>query len=111
MHSLAVTCASLLILIPSIIFGVSGRRLEGSCDSTWKASNGKDCETYARRRYCDGHPYHETGYGTGWQSRWGTFEDYADSQGRTALVCRECGCNSVLAAQNNNQQGSILNGR
>jgi len=63
----------------------------GSCDSTWtagnhKTSNPKTCKVYADRKYCAG----ET-YGPGWKQKWGTFEDYADSEGKTALVCPECG--------------------
>jgi len=62
------------------------------CDSTWTAGNHKTkvpktCEVYKAMKYCaDG------SYGSGWKNRWGTFEDYADSKGRTALICPECGC-------------------
>merc|ERR1712168_1176417 len=31
-------------------------------------------------------------YGKNWKSSWGKFEKYADADGRTALVCPQCGC-------------------
>jgi len=78
------------------------------CDSTWKAGNHKTsdpktCKIYAEREYCAGGTY-----GSGWDNGWGTFENYADSKGRTALVCLECGCkaddlrNWFSRANNNN---------
>jgi len=63
------------------------------CDSTWTASNHrtsypKTCQIYADEKYCANGTY-----GSAWRKNsWGTFEDYADLEGRTALVCPECGC-------------------
>ena len=32
-------------------------------------------------------------YGEKWNwEEWGSFEDWADDEGRTALVCPQCGC-------------------
>ena len=61
------------------------------CDANWKSSNGKGCKTYEAENYCKKDGDH---YGSGWSYHsWGTFERYADSAGRTPLVCPECGCN------------------
>jgi len=57
------------------------------CDSTWRSRDGTTCQRYAENRFCA----HGT-YGSGWKESYGTFENWADSEGRTALVCPECGC-------------------
>jgi len=60
----------------------------GPCDSTWRSRSGKTCQSYAENRFCT-----QNGtYGSGWRKGYGTFENWADSEGRTALVCPECGC-------------------
>ena len=43
---------------------------------------------YADNDWCT-----DTGdYGNGWNDNWGTFEDYPDGNGATAIVCPQCGC-------------------
>ena len=49
--------------------------------------DGDNCRKYIRRKWCSS----TGGYGSGWRSAWGTFEDYAVN-GQTALVCPQCGC-------------------
>jgi len=97
------TFATLLVLMtlswsqPGMAAPISAGAVElssqiiGSCDSNWtasnhKTSNPKTCKVYAERKYCA-----DSTYGPGWKEKWGTFENYADSEGKTALVCPECG--------------------
>ena len=55
--------------------------------------NSNGCEEYGNKKYCKKGGDH---YGENWnRKKWGKFEDWADDQGRTALVCPQCGC--VLA--------------
>jgi len=70
-------------------------RCEVSCDSTWtarnhKTSRPKTCHIYAQQKYCANGTY-----GSAWLEGWGTFTDWRDSKGRTALVCPECGCKEI----------------
>jgi len=63
------------------------------CDETWRAGNHrkdkiKNCQKYKDSYWCD----YQGKYWFRWEERWGTFEDYADADGRTALVCPQCGC-------------------
>jgi len=61
-----------------------------ACDETWKAVNGAGCKKYRDRRLCKMDGDH---YGEGWsKSKWGTFNDWRDEKGRSALVCPQCGC-------------------
>merc|ERR1712087_703825 len=55
-----------------------------ACDSTWTNVQGETCQTYAEKRWCA-----NLGGGLGEIQR---FQDLADFEGRTALVCPECGC-------------------
>jgi len=64
------------------------------CKKDWtarnhKADKPKTCQIYIDEQWCT----NEGRYGQGWASRWGSFEDYADADGNTALVCPQCGCN------------------
>ena len=60
----------------------------GQCNPEWKSSDDSTCAQYKEDNLCT-----ETGdYGTGWDSGFGTFEDFKNSFGETALVCPECGC-------------------
>jgi len=66
--------------------------LADECDRTWTAANSKasdvrGCEKYKREGWCTS----KGKYGPNWKDEWGTFEDYADSKGRTAWVCPQCG--------------------
>jgi len=75
--------------------GIPTCQAQVSCDSTWTAtnhrtSNPRTCQIYAQKKYCANGTY-----GSGWQEGWGTFEDWTDSEGRTALVCPECGCEGL----------------
>ena len=78
---------------PQVPFISSGEVINPSgpfgCDSGWRANNGKGCEEYARNKYCKKDGDH---YGSGWLPRFGKFKDFADGEGRTALVCPQCGC-------------------
>ena len=58
------------------------------CNAHFVDSYGDDCMIYAAKGWCtlDG------GYGSTWDSSWGTFEDYANDDGETATVCPQCGC-------------------
>jgi len=55
-----------------------------ACDSTWTNVQGETCQIYAEKRWCA-----NLGGGLGEIQR---FQDLADFEGRTALVCPECGC-------------------
>jgi len=55
-----------------------------ACDSTWTNVQGETCQTYAENGWCA-----NLGGGLGDIRR---FQDLADFEGRTALVCPECGC-------------------
>jgi len=63
---------------------------QGQCSDhpkNWASSEGDSCCAYPWNSYCtaDGKP------GLGWDSSWGSIEDYADSNGISALdAC--CGC-------------------
>jgi len=60
------------------------------CDGRWKAHNGNGCEKYGERNWCKTNGNH---YGSNWNhKKWKTFEHWADSEGRTALICPQCGC-------------------
>lgn len=67
------------------------RRSSSSCSdvSGWRNQDGDTCSTYEHAHYCtsDGKE------GSGWShSSWGNFEDWYDSDGRTAFVaCCACG--------------------
>ena len=63
-----------------------------SCNAGWHDRNStydheRDCDTYLREGWCEG-----DAYGPNWKKEWGTFEDLADADGNTALVCPQCGC-------------------
>ena len=32
------------------------------------------------------------GYGSSWDSSWGTFENWTNADGESATVCKQCGC-------------------
>merc|ERR1712142_885867 len=61
------------------------------CDGNWVSGrNSNGCEEYGEKKYCKKGGDH---YGDDWNhEKWGKFEDWADDQGRTALVCPQCGC-------------------
>ena len=58
---------------------------------------GYNCTDYERHELCTS----SGGYGEGWISVFGTFEDSADSDGETAWVCPQCGCYGNQAWQLN----------
>jgi len=63
------------------------------CDANWKSGkNTNGCKEYIVNEYCKKDGDH---YGSNWATRWGTMEDWADEQGRTALVCPQCGCKAT----------------
>jgi len=62
----------------------------GSCNPNFVDKDGDNCRRYIRRKWCSS----TGGYGTGWSTTWGTFEDYAKN-GQTALVCPQCGCGAA----------------
>jgi hypothetical protein len=54
----------------------------------WKDDKGNDCEDYAEGEFCTRHG----GYGDAWLDEWGTFEDVASADNKSALqVCCVCG--------------------
>ena len=55
----------------------------------WESRNGGDCDEYKMNNWCKEDGDH---YGSAWESQWGYFSRYTDSNGRTALVCPQCGC-------------------
>jgi len=59
------------------------------CNLHWESSNGGDCNEYKMNNWCKEDGDH---YGSAWESQWGNFSGWADSNGRTALVCFQCGC-------------------
>jgi len=59
------------------------------CDADWKNGFGENCQMYGQNSWCKKSGDH---YGPAWQSQWETFEKWADQEGRTALVCPQCGC-------------------
>jgi len=63
---------------------------QGGCDENWVSGNNKGCDVYSRNQWCT----REGGYGSSWEERWISFEKWADSLGRSALVCPQCGCNA-----------------
>jgi len=84
-------------------------REKNLCDSTWtasnhKTSNPKNCKIYKEKKLCDGDLY-----GSGWQTKWGKFKDFADLAGRTALVCPECGCYGPMKCGGENYSCSKAN--
>jgi len=64
------------------------------CDENWKAKNHKtsdvkNCKRYSNEGWC----HKNGGYGPNWNfDEWNNFGKYADVEGRTALVCPQCGC-------------------
>merc|ERR550539_1740726 len=56
------------------------------CDPNFVDRNGIPCNIYSEFDYCTT----EGKYGKSWPQ--GYFADYADANGRTALVCPQCGC-------------------
>ena len=60
-----------------------------NCDENWIAHNDKTCAQYETYNYCKKDGDH---YGSAWQDKWGKFEGWADNEGRSALVCPQCGC-------------------
>jgi len=64
------------------------------CDKGWVDANGNGCEEYEKERYCKNDGDH---YGEGWSATLGKFDNWTDSENRTALVCPFCGCKEGLA--------------
>ena len=59
------------------------------CDKHWKSHNGNRCQYYSRKKYCT----EDGDVGPKWNTKkWGPLEGWSDDEGRTALVCPECGC-------------------
>ena len=66
------------------------------CDSNWTNIADEDCEKYEEKKWCKKDGNH---YGSGWDyEKFGTFdnEDWADYEGRIALVCPQCGCGKYM---------------
>ena len=60
-----------------------------TCDRDFRDKQGMNCKMYAYFKWCNTFG----NYGDGWDSNiFGTFEDSADSNGNTAIVCPQCGC-------------------
>jgi len=77
------------------------QKLEAGCKKDWTAGNHKadkpkTCQRYIDEQWCT----KEGRYGQRWKSGWGSFEDYADADGNTALVCPQCGCNPESTEEN-----------
>merc|ERR1712168_1679810 len=65
----------------------------GGCSDDWKAGNHNDdnpktCQRYIEEEWCT----KDGALGPRWKDHWGSFTDYADVNGNTALVCPQCGC-------------------
>ena len=58
------------------------------CNDQFVDSYGDNCAKYAAEGWCtlDG------GYGSSWDSSWGTFENWTNADGESATVCKQCGC-------------------
>ena len=59
------------------------------CDNNFVSATGFNCQHYQELDLCttDG------GYGSAWDSAWGTFADYPDpTTGLDASACEVCGC-------------------
>ena len=58
------------------------------CNDQFVDSYGDNCMKYAAEGWCtlDG------GYGSSWDSSWGTFENWTNADGESATVCKQCGC-------------------
>ena len=64
----------------------------GNCNADFKDSGDESCSDYANNNYCTSDGSND-GYGTEWnKDEWGSFDDYKNDDGETALVCPECGC-------------------
>jgi len=62
------------------------------CDISWKSKSGYSCEKYRTNEWCR----FNGDYGNGWQQGFGTFEEWTDVEGRSALVCPQCGCGGLI---------------
>jgi len=62
-----------------------------TCDPSWTSRTGKTCKDYEVNNWCtkDGN------YGTGWEETFKDF-DYWALNGRSALVCPQCGCKGAM---------------
>merc|ERR1712215_142046 len=60
-----------------------------ACDPAWKSWNGNRCKDYGKEKWCKTDGDH---YGPKWEKKWGTFKLWANTKGKTALVCPQCGC-------------------
>merc|ERR1719348_1172931 len=59
------------------------------CDVGWKSKTNKTCCEYETKEWCQ----RNGEFGKNWDKQeWGTFDDWANEQGRSALVCPQCGC-------------------
>ena len=64
----------------------------GNCNANFVDSSNDTCSDYADNNYCTSDGSND-GYGTEWnKDEWGSFDDYKNDDGETALVCPECGC-------------------
>lgn len=60
----------------------------------WTSSDGKTCEQYATDELCT----EDGGYGPGWESEWGTFEDYNVNGVSAIIACCSCGGGSKISS-------------
>ena len=68
--------------------------IEFKCDANWIAHDGKTCQNYTQELLCKKDGDH---YGPNWnRTELGSFQDWSDEKGRTALVCPGCGCDGVV---------------
>jgi len=90
-NALWVTCLILWIGSVNSGFPEFGHHFDVhyDCDPNWSSINGASCGDYGRKKYCKKDGDH---FGEGWKKKWGRFENWADADGRTPLVCPECGC-------------------
>jgi len=59
------------------------------CDGEWTSRGRGTCEDYQRNEWCK----QNGDYGDGWILKtYNLYDDWADTFGRTALVCPQCGC-------------------
>jgi len=57
----------------------------------WKDTGGFTCGDYLKYEFCTS----EKGYGTGWQSHWGSFDRYTIDGVDATQICCTCGSNKV----------------
>ena len=58
------------------------------CNPSFIDSGGYTCQDYKDYEFCTS----VGGYGPGWKSNYGDFYKWANEDGETAIICKECGC-------------------